>query len=72
MGTYTENKRKSNKKWDDANLKTCTVRMYKDMYTEFEKYCIDNNISKNAMINKCIADAIGYTATTGKDVDKQN
>lgn len=67
MGKYTEKKKISNKKWDDANLKTCTVRMRLDMYTEFEKYCIDNGISKNAMINKCIADAIGYTATTGKD-----
>ena len=69
MGTYTENKRKSNKKWDDANLKTCTVRMYKDMYAEFEKYCVNNGMSKNAMINRCIADAIGYTATTGKDAE---
>ena len=40
-----------------------------DMYSEFEKYCIENDISKNAMINRCIADAIGYTATTGKDAE---
>lgn len=66
---YTEKRKEANKKWDDANLKTCTVRMYKDMYAVFEKYCIDNGISKNAMINKCIADTIGYTATTGKDAE---
>lgn len=60
MAKYTEKKRASNKKWDDANLKTCTVRMHLDMYAEFETYCIENDISKNAMINRCIADAIGY------------
>ena len=60
MGTYTENKRKSNKKWDDANLKTCTVRMRLDMYAEFEKYCVENGMSKNAVIIQSVAEKIGY------------
>ena len=60
MAQYNEKKRLANKKWDDAHLKTCTVRMYLDMYAEFEKYCIDNNISKNAVINQAVAQFIGY------------
>ena len=40
-----------------------------ELYIQFEKYCIDNGISKNVMINRCIAEKIGYTATTGKDAE---
>lgn len=57
---YNEKKRLANKKWDDAHMKTGSYKMYIDMFAEFEKYCIDNNISKNAVINKAVAQFIGY------------
>ena len=66
---YTESRKKANDKWDKEHLKNGSYKMPIELYMQFEKYCIDNSISKNAMINKCIADTIGYTATTGKDAE---
>lgn len=65
----SEAQKKANKKWDKEHLKNGSYKMPIELYMQFEKYCIDNDISKNAMINKCIADAIGYTTTTGKDAE---
>lgn len=62
----SEAQKRANKKWDSENLKNGSYKMPIELYNQFEKYCIDNGISKNAMINKCIASAIGYTANTGK------
>lgn len=55
---YTEAKRKNNKKWDDANLKTCTVRMKVELYEKFEQYCNQNGMSKNGMINQAIIEKL--------------
>lgn len=57
---YTENKKASNLKWDQANLKRMSLAMPIELYTQFEKYCDNNKMSKNGMINKIIADKIGY------------
>ena len=51
---YTEARKRNNKKWDDANLKTCTVRMRIDIYADFERYCTDKKLSKNGLINELI------------------
>ncbi len=67
MAKYTEAKKKNNQKWDKENLRRGAYAMQKELYIEFEKYCVQNNISKNAMINKCIADAIGYTVNMGEN-----
>lgn len=69
---YTEKRKLANAKWDKEHLRNGSYKMRIDLYEAFEKYCINNNVSKNAMINRCISDAIGYTAPTGQDVDKQN
>ena len=66
---YTESRKKANDKWDKEHLKNGSYKMSIDLYAAFEKYCNDNNISKNAMINKCVANAIGYSADTGKDAE---
>ena len=70
---YTEARKRNNKKWDDANLKTCTVRMRLDIYADFEKYCINKNISKNKLINELIRQRLeldGYlTESEHKEIE---
>ena len=55
---YTEKRRASNKKWDDANLKTTTVRMRIELNKSFEKYCTDKNISKNGLICELVKERL--------------
>lgn len=55
---YTEKRKLTNKRWDDANLRTCTVRMRIELYEQFEKYCIDNEYSKNKLINEIIMERL--------------
>ena len=59
--TYTENKKKNNQKWDKENLKRMSLAMPIKLYEQFEQYCIDNGMSKNGMINRIIAEKIGYS-----------
>lgn len=72
---YTEARKRNNKKWDDANLKTCTVRMRLDIYADFEKYCINKNISKNKLINELIRQRLeldGYlTQSECKEIETE-
>ena len=49
---YTENKKASNKKWDDANLKRSSISMSIELYDIFEKYCNSKNISKDSTLKK--------------------
>lgn len=59
--TYTENKKKNNQKWDKENLKRMSLAMPIKLYKQFEQYCINNGTSKNGMINRIIAEKIGYS-----------
>ena len=65
----SEAQNKARNKWDKEHLKNGSYKMPIELYMQFEKYCAENDISKNAMINRCIADAIGYTASIGKDAE---
>ena len=65
----SEAQNKARNKWDKEHLKNGSYKMPIELYMQFEKYCADNNISKNAMINQSIAEKIGYTVITGKDAE---
>lgn len=58
----TEAQKKANLKWDREHLKNGSYKMPIELYKQFEKYCNDNNISKNGLINQAIAEKIGYIA----------
>lgn len=60
MAKYTDKKRISNKRWDDANLRNGSYKMKINLYECFEKYCNDNNISKNALISEAVAKYIDF------------
>lgn len=61
MAKYTDKKRKSNEKWDKENLRNGSYKMKIDLYNAFEKYCIENNISKNALISRAVIEYIDFT-----------
>lgn len=69
MAKYTEAKKKNNQKWDAENLRRGAYAMPIDLYMAFDRYCNDNGLSKNGLINQTISEKIGYTATTGKDAE---
>ena len=50
----SEARKKANKKWDQANMKSGSFKMYIDLFNEFEQFCKDNNISKNKVINEAV------------------
>lgn len=56
MARYTEKKKQSNKKWDDANLRNGSYKMPIELYENFDNYCKCMNISKNKVINECITE----------------
>lgn len=56
MARYTEKKKQSNKKWDDANLRNGSYKMPIELYNNFDNYCKSMNISKNKVINECITE----------------
>lgn len=60
MTKYNEKKKASNEKWDKENLRNGSYKMRIELYEAFEKYCIENNISKNALINKIVAEYIDF------------
>lgn len=54
----SEARKKANKKWDQANMKSGSFKMYIDLFEEFEQFCKDNNISKNKVINEAVREYI--------------
>lgn len=50
----SEAQKKASKKWDQANMKSGSFKMYIDLFYEFEQFCKDNNISKNKVINEAV------------------
>ena len=54
MGRYTEKKKQSNKKWDEANLRNGSYKMSIELYENFDNYCKIMNISKNKIINELV------------------
>lgn len=55
---YTEKKKASNKKWDDANLKRGAYAMSIELYDIFENYCKNKNISKNGLICELVKEKL--------------
>lgn len=52
--TVSKAQNKARNKWDEEHLKTGSYKMKKELYTDFERYCIDKKLSKNGLINKLI------------------
>lgn len=69
MAKYTDKKRASNEKWDKENLRNGSYKMRIELFEAFEKYCIDNDISKNALISKAVEKYIEFVpvGTAGSD-----
>lgn len=57
MSNY-EYKKEYNKKWNDNNTKTITIRLSNSQYEKLQKYCEDNNIARATLIKTRIADII--------------
>lgn len=53
-----EYKKEYNKKWNDNNTKTITIRLSNSQYDKLQKYCKDNNIARATLIKSRIADII--------------
>ena len=58
MGRYTEKKKQSNKKWDEANLRNGSYKMPIELYENFNNYCKSMNISKNKIINELVREKL--------------
>lgn len=58
MGRYTEKKKQSNKKWDEANLRNGSYKMPIELYNNFDNYCKSMNISKNKVINELVREKL--------------
>ena len=58
MGRYTEKKKQSNKKWDEANLRNGSYKMPIELYENFDNYCKSMNISKNKIINELVREKL--------------
>lgn len=50
----SEAKKRANAKWDQANIKNGSYKMAIELYTSFEQFCKDNNLSKNKVINEAV------------------
>ena len=50
--------KKANKKWNNNNLKTFSVSLYKKEYELLDNYCKKNNISKSKLIKDRLLDII--------------
>ena len=74
MGRYTEKKRQSNKKWDEANLRNGSYKMPIELYENFDNYCKSMNISKNKIINELVREKLmmdGYIDGSAEQNEKQ-
>ena len=58
MARYTEKKKQSNKKWDEANLRNGSYKMPIELYENFNNYCKSMNISKNKIINELVREKL--------------
>ena len=58
MAKYTEKKKQSNKKWDEANLRNGSYKMPIELYENFDNYCKNMNISKNKIINELVREKL--------------
>ena len=73
MGRYTEKKKQSNKKWDEANLRNGSYKMPIELYENFNNYCKSMNISKNKIINELVREKLekdGYIGGSAEQIDK--
>ena len=73
MGRYTEKKKLSNKKWDDANLRNGSYKMPIELYENFDNYCKSMNISKNKIINELVREKLekdGYLSGSTEQSEK--
>lgn len=57
MSNY-EYKKEYNKKWNEANTKTITIRLSNSQYEKLQKYCEDNSIARASFIKSRISDVI--------------
>ena len=72
MGRYTEKKKLSNKKWDDANLRNGSYKMPIELYENFDNYCKSMNISKNKIINELVREKLerdGYLSGSTEQIE---
>ena len=73
MGRYTEKKKQSNKKWDEANLRNGSYKMPIELYENFNNYCKSMNISKNKIINELVREKLmmdGYIDGSAEQSEK--
>ena len=73
MGRYTEKKKQSNKKWDEANLRNGSYKMPIELYENFDNYCKSMNISKNKIINELVREKLmrdGYIDGSAEQIEK--
>ena len=73
MGRYTEKKKQSNKKWDEANLRNGRYKMPIELYENFDNYCKSMNISKNKIINELVREKLekdGYIGGSAEQSEK--
>ena len=71
MGRYTEKKKQSNKKWDEANLRNGSYKMPIELYENFDNYCKSMNISKNKIINELVKEKLekdGYIGGSSENM----
>ena len=74
MGRYTEKKKQSNKKWDEANLRNGSYKMPIELYENFDNYCKSMNISKNKIINELVREKLekdGYIGGLTEQIEEQ-
>ena len=74
MGRYTEKKKLSNKKWDEANLRNGSYKMPIELYENFDNYCKSMNISKNKIINELVRGKLerdGYLSGAAEQIEEQ-
>ena len=72
MGRYTEKKKQSNKKWDEANLRNGSYKMPIELYENFDNYCKCMNISKNKVINELVREKLekyGYIDGSAEQIE---
>ena len=73
MGRYTEKKKQSNKKWDEANLRNGSYKMPIELYENFDNYCKSMNISKNKIINELVREKLekdGYIGGLTEQIEE--
>ena len=70
MAKYTEKKKQSNKKWDEANLRNGSYKMPIELYENFDNYCKSMNISKNKIINELVREKLEKDGYIGGSVEQ--